>query len=140
MWECNCDCGNKTEVIQENLLNGHTKSCGCASSKYTMGERMKTHGMSNTRLYYVWKAMKARCSNPNVEQYPNYGGRGIFVCAEWMSSFDNFKEWALLNGYDSNAEFGKCTIDRINPDGNYEPSNCRWVDMKVQANNKRIKI
>ena len=82
--------------------------------------------------------MKARCQNPKTEQYHNYGDRGIKVCQEWQK-YELFRDWAMSHGYDPNASFGQCTIDRIDVDGNYEPSNCRWVDLKTQANNKRTK-
>lgn len=81
--------------------------------------------------------MKQRCYNPNNPNYENYGGRGIRVCQEWLDDFMNFYNWAMASGYDYNAEFGECTLDRINVDGNYEPSNCRWADIEMQANNKR---
>ncbi len=99
--------------------------------------RGKNHGFSKTCLYGVWLSMRRRCDNPNVSQYKNYGARGIKVCAEWDEDFLAFRSWALSNGYEENAEYGKCTIDRINNDGNYEPSNCRWVSMKKQQNNRR---
>ena len=81
--------------------------------------------------------MITRCYNDKVESYKNYGGRGIRVCDEWRNDYAAFREWALANGYDPNAERGKCTIDRINNDGNYCPENCRWVDMHVQRVNQR---
>lgn len=137
MWVCLCDCGKTTTVIQENLLSNHTRSCGCNSSRNTIGDRSATHRKSGTRLYHVWRSMKSRCENKNTEQYKNYGGRGITVCNEWRNSFFNFYKWAMSNGYDPNAKFGECTIDRVDVNGNYEPNNCRWVSMSVQAKNKR---
>ncbi len=92
---------------------------------------------SQTRLYHVWKNMKVRCNNPHSKEYKYYGQRGISVCEEW-NDFKNFREWAYANGYDEKAERGKCTLDRIDVNKNYEPSNCRWVDSKVQAQNRRM--
>ena len=128
-WLCACDCGNTAEVTTESLRRGNTRSCGCLHGE--------THGCSDDRLYSVWRTMKARCENPNNGKYPDYGGRGIKVCDEWHESFSAFREWALENGYDYDAERGACTIDRIDVDSNYEPSNCRWADAKTQANNQR---
>lgn len=99
--------------------------------------RKMRHGLSRTRLYYVWLAMKRRCDNKNVEQYKNYGARGISVCPQWQNDFLTFRKWALENGYDENASYGECTIDRVNVDGDYSPENCRWISTKLQQNNRR---
>ena len=135
MWRCKCDCGNETIVPSSRLTSGNTKSCGCGSSRYLR----KTHGKSETRLYRVWRGVKSRCYNPNSTGYEYYGGRGVTVCDEWLgeNGFENFYKWSYLNGYNENAEKYICTLDRIDVNGNYEPSNCRWVSMKEQDNNKR---
>ena len=93
------------------------------------------HGGTGTRLHKVWIMMKQRCNNPNTGEYHRYGGRGIKVCDEWLS-FANFRDWAMSNGYEPNAPRGECTLDRIDNDGNYEPSNCRWIDLKEQMVNR----
>lgn len=136
VWFCQCDCGNTSEVSVGKLRSGNTKSCGCKKldAYRKLGELNKSHGCAHNRLYGVWAAMKDRCRNPNNKRYESYGGRGITYCPEW-EDFATFQKWAVETGYDENAEFGNCTLDRINSDGNYEPSNCRWADTYVQANN-----
>lgn len=137
-WRCLCDCGKETLVRMSNLRSGHAASCGCASSRQYRGKDNPSykHGHVHCRLYAVWESMKQRCENPKNDAYKNYGGRGVSVCDEWHD-FSIFEKWAISSGYDENAPHGKCTIDRINVNGNYEPSNCRWVDMSVQRQNQR---
>ena len=130
-WLCKCTCGNEKIVAGADLRSGHTKSCGC--DQY--GHNVK-HGKVGCRLYGVWAGMLDRCRNPNASQYKDYGGRGICVCEAWHD-FQNFYDWALSSGYDENAPRGQCTIDRIDVNRNYEPENCRWVDMKTQRMNQR---
>ena len=95
------------------------------------------HGLAGHRLYKVWTKMKDRCYNRNNADYVYYGGRGISVCNEWKDDIKAFYDWAMANGYDENAPKGQCTLDRIDVNGNYEPSNCRWVSMDVQLANTR---
>lgn len=130
MWKCVCDCGNEVEVRGYSLRSGNTQSCGCLQKETNLKLR-QTHGMAKTRIYNIWSSMRGRCNNPLNNCYKYYGGRGIKVCEEWQE-FEPFYRWALANGYADNL-----TIDRINVNGNYEPSNCRWVTKKEQALNTR---
>lgn len=132
-WLCLCDCGEKAVVAGGHLTSGHTVSCGCRkrSVRPTM-----THGESKSRLYNVWILMRRRCKLPNDKNYSRYGGRGIKVCPEWDGDYEAFRDWALANGYDENAPYGECTLDRKNNDKGYSPDNCRWVNETVQANNR----
>lgn len=93
------------------------------------------HGGKGTKLYEVWCTMRRRCNCPKVQSYKHYGGRGIKVCEEWQDDFLVFQKWAISNGYQEGL-----TLDRIDNNGNYEPSNCRWATMKVQANNQRTTL
>lgn len=129
-WLCRCDCGTERTVQGTSLKCGLSKSCGCKKSE----NHFKTHGESNSRLYRIWLQMKHRTSNPANHKYGDYGGRGIRVCTEWQT-FEPFLKWAKENGYADNLQ-----IDRLNVDGNYEPTNCRWVTRKVNMLNRRNTI
>lgn len=135
VWRCQCDCGKETDVSSRSLITGHTKSCGCLQREKAarIGDRSRTHGDFGTPLYGIWGAMKRRCLNPNTKYYKDYGGRGINVCDEWLE-YSNFKEWSLSHGYEDNK---RLSIERIDVNGNYEPSNCCWIPLKHQARNTR---
>ena len=143
-WLCKCECGNTTIVRDNDLKRGITKSCGCLIIEQ-LKKRNSTHLLSNTLLYREYSSMIQRCYNPNNIRYPEYGQRGIQVCREWYNSdykkgFDPeciniFYNWAINNGYKEGL-----TIDRINVNGNYEPSNCRWIPKEYQAHNRRNSI
>lgn len=139
-WDCQCECGNIKDISGEALRYGMTHSCGCMHYEW-VSSKVKKHGMSKTKLYNVWSEMKSRCYNPKDKSYPNYGARGIVVCDEWKNNPSAFFKWAYENGYDeSKNPRTECSIDRIDNDGMYAPSNCRWVDINIQAYNKRRTI
>lgn len=136
-WLCKCDCGNEVYLTPGQLRK--RKSCGCLQREYMdgdLGRNNKKHGMSKTRLYRKYRSMINRCYYPKSSYYKRYGGRGITVCEEWKNSFENFMNWAYENGYDETKKKYEQTIDRIDNDGNYEPSNCRLISLKEQAWNK----
>ena len=138
-WICRCECGKIVEVGGYELKSGNTKSCGCWN-KEVRHTNPTTHGLSKTRLYRIWRAMKERCYNPHNKRYKHYGGRGIKVCDEWRNDFMVFREWALKNGYDETAPYGQCTIERVNNDEGYFPFNCVWTTLQEQAWNKQYTI
>lgn len=128
-WLCRCECGNECVVHGSSLKSGNTKSCGCIRREANH-DRATTHGMSKTPLFTIWWAMVSRCNNPNNRSYENYGGRGIHVCDEWLDS-SCFFEWAITNGYSEGL-----TIERVDVNKGYEPSNCKWIPKAEQARNK----
>ena len=133
VYDCICICGNKSIVLSAQLKSGDTKSCGCLRKervKEATKLALTTHGMSNTITYKSWVQMRTRCLNKNSKDYHYYGGRGIKVCKRW-DKFENF--------YNDVGERGNraMTLDRVNPDGDYEPSNCRWATRLEQSRNKR---
>jgi hypothetical protein len=135
-YKCLCVCGKETFARQDHLMIGATRSCGCLQSEeareriHNVHENMRTHSMSKTRLYKIWQAMKWRCKEGNEIRFPYHAGKKIKVCKEW-SSFIKFLEWSIINGYEDDL-----TIDRIDGDQNYNPDNCRWVDMQTQNENR----
>lgn len=135
LWECICKCGNLTYATGKSLRNGEKVSCGCKRFKVlsNQGKLNKTHGDTNTRLYSIWVSIRKRC-NPkykHLSKYKFYSGKGIKVCSLWDNSYEEFKQWAIENGYTDNL-----TIDRIDSSKHYCPENCRWVTMKDQQNNR----
>ncbi len=131
-----CECG-KTKIL---ACTSNTMSCGCQSSRSTIGARTTKHGRSQprSRLYRVWMGMRERCNQPSHRAYRNYGGRGIRVCEEW-GDYAVFEAWAIENGYEYLGHLprrDRLSIDRIDNDGNYCPENCRWITLSENVSNK----
>lgn len=131
-WLCRCDCGKEVVLHTSSLVGVPSrkgdKSCGC--KRYSHGGLVA----KNVRTYGIWRQMKIRCYNPEADNYPRYGGKGVTVCQEWIDSFESFLEWSLNNGYADNL-----TLDRIERNKPYSPDNCRWVTLFVQAQNKGMR-
>lgn len=136
-WFCQCDCGNTHKVTTKELTSGHVCSCGCYHKEVSSKVATRTNTTHNLtkeeyNLYSRWKAIKQRCYNPNNIAYKNYGGRGIKMCDEWYNDPRKFVEWCKDNGIKQGFD-----IDRIDVNGDYEPSNCRSLTRSENSKNKR---
>ena len=129
LWRCLCDCGKYTVVVGSSLTTGNTRSCGC--DRFGHNKKYGKTASHSQRLYNIWCGIKNRCLNPHCDDYQYYGGKGVTICEEWKNNYMAFRAWAISHGYKEDL-----TIDRISPDGNYSPFNCRWTDYKTQANNR----
>jgi len=127
---CECDCGKHADIRLDHLRSGASQSCGCVRNQES-GNRLRTHGETGTPLHRAWVGMRNRTRDEGSSVWEHYGGRGIRMCDEW-GEYEAFRDWALANGWHEGF-----TIDRIDVNGDYEPSNCRWVTQKENARNKR---
>lgn len=130
-----CECGSEKMINRYNVRNGKVSSCGCLKKDMLVKrnkEELSKHNLSGTKLFMVWDGIKKRTKDKSNK---NYGGRGISICSEWENDFKSFYDWSMENGYSEGLQ-----IDRINNDGNYEPSNCRWVTPRKNCMNKRTNI
>lgn len=129
--EVKCDCGNIKQVDLGKLTSGKVKSCGCFNIEKAKTNFLK-HGLSGDRIHQIWKGMKKRCYNEKSNNYKNYGARGIKVCDSWKNDFMSFYKWSMENGYND-----ELSIERIDVNGHYEPSNCKWITNNEQKYNTR---
>lgn len=129
-WEFLCSCGTRVIIAKGSVTSGNTKSCGCLRSALMRQTRTKHGEAQKTKEYEAWQSMKARCTRPKNKRYPLYGGRGITVCSAWFNSFEKFLEDM------GRAPSKEHSLDRIDVNGNYELSNCRWATKEEQSNNK----
>lgn len=132
MFKFKCFCGNEFISMLSSVKSGNTKSCGCHNIKM-IKQRMTKHLLSNHPLFKVWANIIRRVEVCKDKSYINYGGRGIYMCDKWRNDFKDFYDWCINNGYKKGL-----TIDRINNDGNYEPSNCRFTNRHIQVINRRV--
>lgn len=134
-WFCRCDCGVVKAFDHSNLRAGFSKSCGCLKRDQNKERSFAlTHGRNKTPEHRSWSGMIQRCTNPNMDSWPDYGGRGIAVCERWRNSFEAFL--ADVGERPSPAH----SLDRIDPNGNYEPGNCRWATRAQQAQGRRTTV
>ncbi|KYC82578.1 hypothetical protein [Bacillus licheniformis] len=132
--KCKCECGNIVNVRVDSIKkNGETRSCGCLAEDMRNGNVKVnvTHGLSYNKLYRYWDGMKKRCYSPSHDSYKWYGATGVKICDEWLHDFKSFYDWSIENGYREGL-----SIDRIDPSKDYSPTNCRWVTLSEQANNR----
>ena len=139
-FKCRCDCGREKLCIPTNVIDGTVKSCGCMHRKLSRRASIK-HGAyyygHPERLYRVYRGMIDRCYNKNNSNYENYGERGITICDEWKSNYENFRSWAIQSGYDESKSRKEQSIDRIDNSKGYSPDNCRWTTATIQRKNQR---
>ncbi|MGL5717266.1 MAG: hypothetical protein ACRCX2_29915 [Paraclostridium sp.] len=125
-WWCKCDCGKEKRLNVSTVKNNPNASCGCYNR-----EVITKHNLNGNKIYHVFNSMKSRCYSINNKSYHRYGGRGVTICNEWLNDVTKFVKWSYDNGYNQGL-----SIDRIDVNGNYEPSNCRWTDKSTQSRNK----